>query len=71
VETVGIDGKGNVVAANGGNATWRKNPIINSRFHEPTRHFRFSDEGVTNEDKGRATTFRTSDPCLRRGGELL
>jgi type III restriction enzyme len=25
------------------------NPIINSPFAEPTRHFRFSDEGITNE----------------------
>lgn len=25
------------------------NPIINSPFDEPTRHFRFSDEGITNE----------------------
>jgi len=26
-----------------------ENPIINTPFHEPTRHFRFSDEGITNE----------------------
>ena len=26
-----------------------ENPIINSPFNEPTRHFRFSDEGITNE----------------------
>jgi type III restriction enzyme len=26
-----------------------KNPIINSPFDEPTRHFRFTDEGITNE----------------------
>ena len=24
-----------------------ENPIINSLFDEPTRHFRFSDEGIT------------------------
>ena len=24
-------------------------PIINSPFEEPARHFRFSDEGITNE----------------------
>jgi type III restriction enzyme len=31
-----------------------ENPIINSPFDEPTRHFRFSDEGITNEiDNGR------------------
>src|SRR5438105_338986 len=27
-----------------------ENPIINSPFNEPTRHFRFSDEGITNEE---------------------
>lgn len=26
-----------------------ENPIINSPFCEPTRHFRFTDEGITNE----------------------
>ena len=26
-----------------------ENPIINSPFEEPVRHFRFSDEGITNE----------------------
>ncbi len=26
-----------------------ENPVINSPFDEPTRHFRFSDEGITNE----------------------
>jgi type III restriction enzyme len=26
-----------------------ENPVINSPFAEPTRHFRFSDEGITNE----------------------
>src|SRR6266851_5583440 len=26
-----------------------ENPIINSPFDEPTRHFRFSDEGITND----------------------
>jgi len=34
-----------------------ENPIINSPFDEPTRHFRFSDEGITNEiDDGRRTS---------------
>jgi type III restriction enzyme len=27
-----------------------ENPIINSPFDEPTRHFRFADEGITNEE---------------------
>lgn len=26
-----------------------ENPIINSPFNEPTSHFAFSDEGITNE----------------------
>jgi type III restriction enzyme len=26
-----------------------ENPILNSPFKEPSRHFRFSDEGITNE----------------------
>jgi len=26
-----------------------ENPVINSPFYEPTRHFRFTDEGITNE----------------------
>jgi len=34
-----------------------ENPIINSPFDEPTRHFRFSDEGITNEVvEGRRTS---------------
>jgi type III restriction enzyme len=27
-----------------------ENPIINSPFDEPTRHFKFTDEGITNEE---------------------
>ncbi|MDO8691332.1 MAG: DEAD/DEAH box helicase family protein, partial [Dehalococcoidia bacterium] len=27
-----------------------ENPVINSPFDEPARHFRFSDEGITNEE---------------------
>ncbi len=26
-----------------------ENPVINSPFHEPGRHFKFTDEGITNE----------------------
>ena len=34
-----------------------ENPIINSSFDEPTRHFRFTDEGITNEEvAGRCTS---------------
>ena len=36
-----------------------ENPIINSPFDEPTRHFRFADEGITNEivDGRRASSY--------------
>ena len=36
-----------------------ENPIINSPFDEPTRHFRFSDEGITNEivDERRTSSY--------------
>jgi len=34
-----------------------ENPIINSPFSEPDRHFRFSDEGITNDiDEGRRSS---------------
>ena len=34
-----------------------ENPIINSPFNEPTHHFKFSDEGITNEEvAGRRTS---------------
>ena len=34
-----------------------ENPIINSPFDEPTHHFKFSDEGITNEEvDGRRTS---------------
>ena len=26
-----------------------ENPILNSQVHEPDRHFKFTDEGITNE----------------------
>jgi hypothetical protein len=26
-----------------------ENPVINSPFEEPKRHFRFADDGITNE----------------------
>ena len=34
-----------------------ENPIINSPFDEPTKHFQFGDEGITNEvTEGRRTS---------------
>jgi type III restriction enzyme len=49
------------LAQSGGTPVTRQvvieNPIINSPFDEPTRHFRFSDEGITNEEvDGRRTS---------------
>jgi type III restriction enzyme len=29
-----------------------ENPVINSPFLEPTRHFKFDEEGITNEIVG-------------------
>jgi hypothetical protein len=34
-----------------------ENPVINSPFDEPTRHFRFSDDGISDEQvEGRGTS---------------
>jgi hypothetical protein len=36
-----------------------ENPIINSPFDEPTRHFRFNEEGITDEEvAGRSTSLK-------------
>jgi hypothetical protein len=48
-----------------------ENPIINSPYDEPSRHFRFSDEGITNEvEAGRRrsrSNFRdAARPCPDR-----
>lgn len=45
-----------------------ENPILNSPFEEPTRHFKFTDEGITNqpiEDRRLSGCFLT-DPQPRR-----
>ncbi len=49
-----------------------ENPIINSPFDEPTRHFRFTDEGITNEIvDGRRTSayFVPIAPAKKKGGQ--
>jgi type III restriction enzyme len=35
-----------------------ENPILNSPFEEPTRHFRFTEDGITNDvvEKRRSRT---------------
>ena len=46
-----------------------ENPILNSPFDEPTRHFRFDDDGITNEIvDGRRTSslLRPDRPARRR-----
>ena len=51
-----------------------ENPIINSPFDEPTRHFRFSDEGITNEEvDGRRTSsyFVPIAKPKKKGGKQL
>jgi type III restriction enzyme len=51
-----------------------ENPIINSPFDEPTRHFRFSDEGITNEevDSRRTSSYFVpiAEPKKKRAKQL-
>ena len=50
-----------------------ENPIINSPFREPTRHFRFSDEGITNEiaKERRVSSYFVPVPQPRKRGKQL
>src|SRR5271169_3702590 len=47
-----------------------ENPILNSPFEEPRRHFRFSDEGITNEiiDGRRVSSYFIPIPKPRTKG---
>ncbi len=50
-----------------------QNPVINSAFVEPTRHFRFDDDGITNEivDGRRVSSYFVPIPASRKkGGQL-
>jgi type III restriction enzyme len=50
-----------------------ENPIVNSPFTAPTRHFRFDDEGITDEiDDGRrpSSYFMPIPKAKKRGGQL-
>src|SRR5579862_1772883 len=50
-----------------------ENPIINSAYAEPTRHFRFDDEGITDEivEERRPSSYFVPIPAARRrGGQL-
>ncbi|HZR13801.1 MAG TPA: DEAD/DEAH box helicase family protein [Acidimicrobiia bacterium] len=49
-----------------------ENPILNSAFAEPRRHFRFADDGITNEivDERRPSSYFVPIPAAkRRGGQ--
>jgi type III restriction enzyme len=50
-----------------------ENPVINSPYGEPERHFRFSDEGITNEiiAERRPSSYFTPIPALRKRGKQL
>ena len=50
-----------------------ENPILNSPFVEPTRHFRFDDEGITNEiiEGRRVSSYFIPIPQPRKKGKQL
>ncbi len=49
------------------------NPILNSSFREPTRHFKFDDEGITNEilNGGRPSSHFVAIPRAKKKGKQL
>ncbi len=50
-----------------------ENPILNSPFEEPTRHFRFSDDGITDEivDARRVSSYFMPIPAAKKKGTQL
>ena len=50
-----------------------ENPIINSPFEEPTRHFRFTEDGITNEiiEKRRFSSYFIPIPKPKKKGKQL
>jgi type III restriction enzyme len=50
-----------------------ENPIINSPFEEPKRHFRFTDEGITNEivEERRKSSYFIPIPQPKKRGKQL
>ena len=48
-----------------------ENPILNSPFREPDRHWRFTDEGITNEivETRRASCLLRPDPSAQEEGQ--
>ncbi|MBI2982773.1 MAG: restriction endonuclease subunit R, partial [Chloroflexi bacterium] len=50
-----------------------ENPVINSPFKEPARHFRFADDGITNEivpERRISSYFIPIPPPKKRGPQL-
>src|SRR5271167_205650 len=50
-----------------------ENPILNSPFREPDRHWRFTDEGITNEivETRRASAYFVPIPPPKKKGKQL
>ena len=48
-----------------------ENPILNSPYREPDRHWRFTDEGITNEivETRRAECLLRADPSAQQEGQ--
>ena len=49
------------------------NPVINSPFEEPARHFRFTDEGITDEivASRRSSSYFVPIPATKKQGRQL
>ncbi len=50
-----------------------ENPILNSPFGEPTRHFKFTDDGITNEiiEARRLSGYFVPIPQPKKGKQLV
>ena len=50
-----------------------ENPILNSPYEEPGKHFRFSDEGITNDivDERRVSSYFMPIPAAKKRGRQL
>jgi type III restriction enzyme len=50
-----------------------ENPVINSPYKEPTRHFRFSEEGITDDiiDGRRLSSYFVPVPKAKKKGKQL
>ncbi len=50
-----------------------ENPILNSPYEEPQRHFRFSDDGITDEivESRRVSSYFMPVPAAKKRGKQL